>query len=177
MSGASTLHTQLLHQAELLATKEPKKPRQASLRRSISTSYYAAFHFLIYQATRKIVGTSHDRKPLRELLGRAFNHGEMLDICKSFRSGTGGLPATVERAFKPLTIPQELQQIADNFVTLQNERHQADYDLSAKFRRRDALEAHALADECIKLWPKISSHSATDFFLVGLSTWKRIKRR
>lgn len=177
MSGASRLHTQLLHQAKLLATKEPKKPRQASLRRSISASYYAVFHFLIYQATRRVVGTAYDRKPLRELLSRAYSHGEMLSICKSFRSGVGGLPAVVQQAFAPISIPVELQQIADNFVTLQNERHQADYDLSATFRRRDALEAHVLAKECAKLWPKVSNDPATDFFLAGLSSWKRIKSR
>ena len=36
-----SFHAELLKQAHFLARKEPKKPVQASLRRSISTSYYA----------------------------------------------------------------------------------------------------------------------------------------
>jgi uncharacterized protein (UPF0332 family) len=37
----------LLRQAFLLLHKEPKTPTQASLRRSVSTAYYALFHLLI----------------------------------------------------------------------------------------------------------------------------------
>jgi len=36
-----SLHADLLAQAEYLAKKEPKRPRQASLRRAISAAYYA----------------------------------------------------------------------------------------------------------------------------------------
>ena len=37
----------LLKQAFLLLNKEPRTPTQASLRRSVSTAYYALFHLLI----------------------------------------------------------------------------------------------------------------------------------
>ncbi|MEX2560734.1 MAG: hypothetical protein WD403_12510 [Pirellulales bacterium] len=36
-----SLHADLLTQAEYLANKEPKRPKQASLRRAISAAYYA----------------------------------------------------------------------------------------------------------------------------------------
>jgi uncharacterized protein (UPF0332 family) len=41
----------LLEQAKHLANREKKRPRQASLRRAVSTAYYALFHLLIYEAT------------------------------------------------------------------------------------------------------------------------------
>lgn len=41
----------LLKQAFLLVHKEPKSPRQASLRRSVSTAYYAVFHLLIQETS------------------------------------------------------------------------------------------------------------------------------
>src|ERR1035438_5650076 len=41
----------LLEQAYHLARRERTKPRQASLRRAISTAYYALFHLLIREAT------------------------------------------------------------------------------------------------------------------------------
>jgi len=34
----------LLEQAKHLAIREKKRPRQASLRRAVSTAYYALFH-------------------------------------------------------------------------------------------------------------------------------------
>jgi uncharacterized protein (UPF0332 family) len=39
----------LLEQALHLAKREKKKPRQASLRRAVSTAYYALFHLLIHE--------------------------------------------------------------------------------------------------------------------------------
>lgn len=177
MTGASLLHTQLLHQAKLLAKKEPKKPRQASLRRSISTSYFAVFHFLTYRAARRLVGASHQLKSLRSLVRRAFEHGEMKSACKSFKNGRGGLPDSVEDAMTPVDVPRELTAIATNFVELQNARHQADYDLSDSFRRREALQYFEQARTSIKdLWPVVSSHDATQFFLISLVSWRKIRR-
>lgn len=41
-----SLPNELLAQARHLATKEPRRPRDASLRRSVSAAYYALFHLL-----------------------------------------------------------------------------------------------------------------------------------
>ena len=46
------LSNDLLEQALHLATRESKRPRQASLRRAISSAYYGLFHLLIGEATR-----------------------------------------------------------------------------------------------------------------------------
>ena len=40
----------LLEQANHLARREKGKPKQASLRRAVSTAYYAAFHLLVAEA-------------------------------------------------------------------------------------------------------------------------------
>lgn len=50
----------LLDQAQHLAQREPKRPKLASLRRSISTAYYALVHLLIAEAT-----LNWKREPLR----------------------------------------------------------------------------------------------------------------
>ena len=42
-----SLHSELLRQTRFFAWKEPKKPTQASLRRSVLASYYALFHHLV----------------------------------------------------------------------------------------------------------------------------------
>lgn len=179
MSGAVRLHTQLLNQAKLLATKEPRRPKKASLRRSISASYYSVYHFLVFKATRKLVGTRHALQPLRELSSRAFDHGEMKEACESFQhGGRGNLPDEVEKAMQAVSIPSELAEIASHFVDLQQQRHQADYNLRLSFRKRDALDAHSKAEAVLKnLWSPISNADSTKFFLMSLLTWNRIRTR
>ena len=65
-----SLHADLLRQARQLALKEPRRPSQASLRRAISASYYALFHLLIDEVTRRMF-SGRDRAALRGCLGRA----------------------------------------------------------------------------------------------------------
>ena len=43
----------LLEQAIDLAMKETGEPKQAGLRRAVSTAYYALFHFLIEEVVNK----------------------------------------------------------------------------------------------------------------------------
>ena len=50
-----SLQRDLLAQAHQLARHEPKRPNQASLRRAVSTGYYAVFHLLVDAASREIV--------------------------------------------------------------------------------------------------------------------------
>lgn len=77
----------------------------------------------------------------------------------------------------PIEVPDELREIAGNFVELQGARHQADYDLGDSFRRKEALQFHEMARASIKdYWPEVSDHDATRFFLVSLVTWPEVKR-
>jgi hypothetical protein len=62
----------LLEQAKHLAKREKKKPRQASLRRAVSTAYYSLFHLLIHEAA-----LNWKRVEQRPLLARFFEHGKM----------------------------------------------------------------------------------------------------
>lgn len=121
------LHTDLLAQARHLASKEPKKPKQASLRRAASAAYYALFHFLIDKSARLIVsGAGPDRRTLRQTASRAFNHSQMLKVSKAF-GGTG------DNKWKSLfagETPADLATVASTFADLQLARHEADYDLS-----------------------------------------------
>jgi hypothetical protein len=80
-------HADLLVQAVNLAKIDAKKPKQANLRRAISSAYYAVFHLLVDEARRVQIGTQHNQAPFRQGLGRAFAHGVMKDACKSFGGG------------------------------------------------------------------------------------------
>jgi hypothetical protein len=114
------LHDELLDQARHLATREPKKPRQASLRRAISSAYYALFHLLLYEATHLLFpGTPVG---LRERASRAFSHGEAKSVCAEWAKGNGVDGLTTD------PIENGLQNVAAALVDLQELRHKADYD-------------------------------------------------
>jgi hypothetical protein len=80
-------HADLLAQAVSLAKMDVKKPKQANLRRAISSAYYAVFHLLVDEACRAQIGGQHRQAPFRHVLGRAFAHGVMKEACKSFGGG------------------------------------------------------------------------------------------
>src|SRR5436309_12164217 len=123
-----SLADDLRRQARHLATREPRRPKQASLRRAVSAAYYALFHLLVDEATRMMFGGHHTRRGFRHALARGFSHQSMAAACKS--SGGGTLPAPIIATTGPVSVPQELRELAEAFVPLQDERHRADYNLA-----------------------------------------------
>ncbi len=71
----------LLGLARHLANLEPANPRQACLRRAVSTAYCALFHLLIAEAT-----LDWGRPELRSEVGRVFGRGEMKSASVEMRS-------------------------------------------------------------------------------------------
>jgi uncharacterized protein (UPF0332 family) len=164
-----SLHSDLIEQAEYLAKREPTKPRQASLRRAISTAYYALFHMLIGDGVLKLVPSSPDS--LRDRAQRAFTHGEMRSACEVFSKSP--------KAYSHLLVPPlepELQTIATVFVRLQQKRHAADYDLSQSLDRVTVLEAITLAKGAMADWSKVRNIPNSNVFLAALllhTRWNR----
>jgi uncharacterized protein (UPF0332 family) len=122
------LHLELLEQARHLARREPRRPRQASLRRAVSAAYYAVFHALAAEFGRSF------RVPVRQAAGRLIGRSSAKEVAKTIASSR-----SVLHALGGTTCPNNLRQIADDFVRLQKARHDADYDLSFRFTRPDTL--------------------------------------
>ena len=167
-----TLHTHLLAQAELLATKEPRRPTQASLRRSISASYYALFHRLVDEATRMMISRGQ-RAGIRECLSRSFRHNDMKNLCAAIAGGNP--PNRLVPAFEPLPLDPRLIAIAKTFTELQEHRHRAEYNTYRPFRRHEALHFHQLADAAIADWKSIRKTQQADAFLAGLLIHSRVQ--
>ena len=104
-----SLALDLLEQARHLSRREPRRPRQVSLRRAISAAYYALFHLMIQEATGILVA----RPELRTKFARAFEHGEMKAVSRAFANPqpaqlaalTGGVPVPPIRSQPPMTGP------------------------------------------------------------------------
>jgi hypothetical protein len=169
-------HDDLLEQAVNLATTDAMKPKQANLRRAISSTYYAVFHLLVDEACRIQFGTQHTEAPFRQVLGRAFVHGVMKDACKSFGGGTlkKGVTKGLPTGF---TVPNEIRGLADTFVDLQDNRHLADYDLTERFKRSDVLFLIAEVRKQIENFRNLPPSNEKRFFLACLWAWKELEKR
>ena len=144
-----TLHRDLLDQALHLASKEPRRPKQASLRRSVSASYYALYHLLVDSAVRRLLAGA-DRDGLRNSLRRGFAHRTMKNAARQFAAG--GLSPKPAAALGGRSIQPQLSSLADTFVDLQEYRHLADYDLTAPFTRDEALGLQLEAELAFDDW-------------------------
>ena len=166
-----SLHAELLKQAHFLARKEPKKPTQASLRRSVSTSYYSLFHLLVDDATRLML-SGQERGSLRDSLARAFHHSAMKQTAVAFTRKSMPPKLAVGLAGKP--IQRELVDVATAFVQLQEARHDADYNRAIRFTRRESLDLADLADQAFRDWSHVRGSLQADTFLTGLLAYKHM---
>jgi uncharacterized protein (UPF0332 family) len=170
------VHKDLLEQAVRLATLDARRPKQANLRRAISSAYYALFHLLVDEACRVQIGAQHAQAPFRQVLGRAFVHTVMKEACRSFGGGTlkkgvaKGLPVS-------FTVPAEIRDLASAFVQLQDLRHLADYDLTERFRRSDVLSLINEVEARIRAFTNLASSNEKRFFLACLWAWKELANR
>ena len=167
-----SLPRDLLAQARLLATKEKSRPRQASLRRSVSASYYAVFHLLVDAAARRLV-VGNGREALRNCLVRAFDHGVMKRVARQFAER--GLSPKLSPGLNGLPLQDEIVRVAAAFVDLQQHRHEADYDMRRRFTRLEVLNIISDAERAFVDWRAVRNSVQADTFLVGLLTFEKIR--
>jgi uncharacterized protein (UPF0332 family) len=161
----------LLAVAERLIPSGRGRPDQASLRRAISTTYYALFHRIIdLSATLIVHGTGGAE--LRQIVSRAFEHGAMKKLAQGVAAG---MPHANVRKLIP-AVPEELKLLTVAFVQLQEARHLADYDLTQTFSKADAKRyidvvrrAFRILDGDVPLELKR--------FLIVLPMWSQLERR
>jgi uncharacterized protein (UPF0332 family) len=125
----------LIVTARKLASASPGKPRQADLRRAISTAYYALFHAMAKDVADMFVGVGTDRpdKAWSQTF-RSLQHGDARIACE---------------AISKLNFAASIEVCAAAFVNLQRQRHDADYDPDVRYNRVDALYAIHIASEAI----------------------------
>jgi hypothetical protein len=167
----SHLHTDLLKQARHLANREPRRPRQASLRRAISAAYYALFHLLIREATTRLVAIPN----LRQRFARGFAHTDMKEASKAF-SNPAPQPNQLDILTGGVPIPHEVQRVASAFLELQEQRYEADYNVSATFTRSETNQLVARVEEAFQDWQTIRDDPVAQMYLAALLLWRTWKR-
>lgn len=144
--------------AQALALIQAAPPNQASLRRSVSTAYYAVFHLLIAEAT-----ANWSQAELRAVLGRAFDHGPM----KQASNRVASVQQSPYVGEDP-EIVAGLRLVAKTFWQLQENRHFADYDLTSELDAAGAFDAVKSAEKVFEIWPRLRSHRIAQEYLVSL---------
>ncbi|MBW4039782.1 MAG: hypothetical protein HIU91_13110 [Acidobacteria bacterium] len=161
-----SLASELLNLAEHLSTRERRRPKQASLRRSVSTSYYALFHLLTSEAAA-IIGSQMNINATRKMQ-RWFDHGEMKRVCGMF--STAEAPKQITSLLGS-AVSVDLQTVARAFIRLQEARHDADYDLETTWTKVTAQEFMQISKDAAVAWSTIRrAHEANVFALALLSS-------
>ena len=116
---------ELIAIARDLARREPGRPKSESLRRVVSSAYYALFHALALLCADSLVGW---RQPYAVFspIYRSLDHAKTRSALEARRKGWRD-PA--------------IDRIAVTFASLQDARHHADYDPEPfPFSRSSVLE-------------------------------------
>jgi hypothetical protein len=161
----------LLEQAQHLARREARRPKQASLRRAISTGYYALFHLLISEAI-----LNWKRAGDRDDLARMFEHTNMKAACAKQRDELNQEFKKTEKATASsteLTIGKNLHLVAKTFVDMHQQREAADYDYSTTWVRTEVVANLARVGDAFKAWKAIRKDDAAQAFLFTLLQKKR----
>lgn len=151
-------HDELLQQAKELVHKNPHNPTQADLRRSVSSAYYALFHLLIFEAC---LNWSNDIS--RPGLARMFDHGVMKKVSKKATDATK-MPYPGE---DPVVV-DKLRSFAGLFVQLQEQRHEADYNIKDAWTFTQALKEMLAANRAFVVWQEIRAETISQDYLVSL---------
>jgi uncharacterized protein (UPF0332 family) len=151
-------HDELLQQAKELVHKSPNNPTQADLRRSVSSAYYGLFHLLIFEAC---LNWSNDIS--RPGLARMFDHGVMKKVSKKTTDAS-----KMPYAGEDPVIVDKLRSFAGLFVQLQEQRHEADYNIKDAWTLTQALKEMLAANRTFEIWQEIRAEKISQDYLVSL---------
>lgn len=154
----------LLQLARDIAKPYPEEAHQPSLRRALSTAYYALFHLLIADA----VASCSDPK-LRASLSRIFDHGPM-------RTTSDNTIRRLNDFFHKQRPPhgrdhdhnEHLYIVAETFSEAHYNRHEADYNLIRDWQPTEvSLLIERVADAFAR-WSIICEESAARDYLISM---------
>jgi hypothetical protein len=154
---------ELLELAQDIANLHPQQRHQPSLRRAVSTAYYALFHLLISEAT-----ANWGRSELRGALARVFDHGAMKQAADRKVSELNSYFKENPPEGRERTVSYHLYNVADVFAQAQYHRSEADYNTVRQWELTEVLlHIDGIAD-AFKSWRIICEESAAQAYLVSM---------
>jgi hypothetical protein len=151
----------LFEQADKLIAPQTGRPRQADIRRAISSAYYGVFHATITRAVDQFVGATSRDKNHYGLAYRSVSHLRLREICNEVRKST---QSQKYQPYVPSTgFGSNIVAFAEAVIELQERRHSADYDIMLRMSRSDAVAAIAAARAALSRFDKASEQEQLAF--------------
>ena len=160
----SRYHVETLAAAQRLIAREPGQRGRiatARIRRSISTSYYALFHFILEECTARVVGTGPALLRRRRITARVLTHQGMKLALRKMQQVP--LEKTLAEYFGVPAAPAFIRLLGQNFIRAQEQRHEADYDLNASPTELDARVLIESVREVVLAWQRNNATADRDF--------------
>lgn len=165
----SSFSDELLETARLLLQRQPGQRGRlpaARVRRSISTTYYALFNFILEDVARRVVGTEQRLRIRRHDLARTISHngvrvafdklkGRVVD-----RSVANFYAAAVNA--QDVEVPRYVKNMARAFSDAFTKRQDADYNLSQALSEQDARLLLLRVQRVIRDWRNATSKADRD---------------
>jgi uncharacterized protein (UPF0332 family) len=114
------------------------KPKQSDLRRACSTVYYALFHTLAKCCADSLTGVTPKNRSngaWRQAY-RALEHGASKNACRNLK--------TIAK------FPVDIQDFANHFVSMQEKRHDADYNPVVRLTKSGVLNDIGISEKLIQ---------------------------
>lgn len=158
----------LLAHARQLAILDLRRPKQVNLRRAISAAYYSLFHLLVDAASSAFVA----REEWNVRIGRMLKHGDMKKVSALFSKHQP--PKLIQPGGSGYRTPDSLKIVTDAFVTLQEARHEADYDFARRpFTRQVALDLIDRTQEAMEAWEVVKKSDDAKLYLHCFLLWEK----
>lgn len=110
----NVVELRLIATARDLCRRTGRRPREAFMRRAVSTAYYAMFHALCRRCADTLIGGKHWRSDAWNRVYRGLGHS--------------GAKKTLSSQKELSDLPASVASFGGVFVLLQQEREIADYD-------------------------------------------------
>jgi hypothetical protein len=150
------------HAVKLSAPGEPSNTEQIDFRRAVSAAYYAVFHLLTMTAAECwAVGRERHR------FARLFDHGIV-------KKASENLPAKLRKRLGDNPSPDDrktadtLRAIAKEFVALQQDRHDADYDNARVWSYTEVEKVILRAHVLYMSWETVSKTALAESCLLDM---------
>jgi uncharacterized protein (UPF0332 family) len=157
-------HVELLAAAQRLLTREEgQRGRIASarVRRSISTTYYALFHFILEECTNRVVGVGPALLRRRRIAARIISHKGLKRTLS--KVGGGAISPDLRDYFGIDVAPDFIRDLSKAILQAQDQRLEADYDLNASFSEATARTLIDDVRAAIDGWQAGNDPASRDF--------------
>lgn len=145
------LSDELLKLAEELPGLDSTRPRQAVLRRAVSTAYYALYHLLVEAAVKRMYPSDSDIA-LRQEAARRFGHRGIQEVMiAAGQTGERRKRELLETLGSENPSP-ELETVKEAYLTLLAARERADYDLTVRLRKLEVHRHLRFARQALSVW-------------------------